>query len=176
MPLKRHLGLLHVFCIATGAMVSSGIFVLPGIAHAKAGPAVILSYLIAGLVASIGMLSAAELVTAMKELSDIGKQAVDWDRRTACDVAFIVSEDTPMFQAAANGELMRFELEDKHGLLIDGCNRKWGVAGIPFDIYELHDLARPDFPGDNYKLFVFVNCAMISAAAAAGIQRWQCGS
>lgn len=65
MPMKRHLGLLHVFCIATGAMVSSGIFVLPGIAHAKAGPAVILSYLIAGVVASIGMLSAAELVTAM---------------------------------------------------------------------------------------------------------------
>lgn len=65
MPLKRHLGLIHVFCIATGAMISSGIFVLPGLAHAKAGPAVILSYLIAGLVASIGMLSAAELVTAM---------------------------------------------------------------------------------------------------------------
>jgi len=65
MALKRHLGLIHVFCIATGAMVSSGIFVLPGIAHAKAGPAVILSYLIAGIVASIGMLSAAELVTAM---------------------------------------------------------------------------------------------------------------
>ena len=65
MPLKRHLGLTHVFCIATGAMISSGIFVLPGIAHAKAGPAVILSYLLAGIVASLGMLSAAELVTAM---------------------------------------------------------------------------------------------------------------
>jgi amino acid transporter/mannitol/fructose-specific phosphotransferase system IIA component (Ntr-type) len=56
---------MHVFCIATGAMVSSGIFVLPGLAHAKAGPAVILSYLIAGSIAGIGMLSAAELVTAM---------------------------------------------------------------------------------------------------------------
>lgn len=65
MPLKRHLSLLHVFCIATGAMISSGIFVLPGIAHEQAGPAVILSYLIAGLIACIGMLSAAELVTAM---------------------------------------------------------------------------------------------------------------
>lgn len=65
MPLKRHLGLLHVFCIATGAMISSGIFVLPGLAHAKAGPAVILSYLIAGCIAGFGMLSAAELVTAM---------------------------------------------------------------------------------------------------------------
>lgn len=65
MSLKRRLGLLHVFCIATGAMVSSGIFVLPGLAHAKAGPAVILSYLIAGCIAGLGMLSAAELVTAM---------------------------------------------------------------------------------------------------------------
>lgn len=65
MSLTRRLGLLHVFCIATGAMVSSGIFVLPGIAHAKAGPAVILSYLIAGCIAGVGMLSAAELVTAM---------------------------------------------------------------------------------------------------------------
>ncbi|MGE4489311.1 MAG: amino acid permease [Kiritimatiellales bacterium] len=65
MPLKKNLGLLHVFCIATGAMVSSGIFVLPGLAHEKAGTAVILSYLIAGLIASLGMLSAAELVTAM---------------------------------------------------------------------------------------------------------------
>ncbi len=65
MHLKKNLGLIHVFCIATGAMISSGIFVLPGIAHAKAGPAVILSYLIAGCIAGVGMLSAAELVTAM---------------------------------------------------------------------------------------------------------------
>jgi amino acid transporter/mannitol/fructose-specific phosphotransferase system IIA component (Ntr-type) len=65
MSLTRRLGLFHVFCIATGAMVSSGIFVLPGLAHAQAGPAVILSYLIAGCIAGFGMLSAAELVTAM---------------------------------------------------------------------------------------------------------------
>jgi amino acid transporter/mannitol/fructose-specific phosphotransferase system IIA component (Ntr-type) len=65
MKLQKDLGLLGVFCLATGAMVSSGIFVLPGIAHAKAGPSVILSYLIAGLLAGIGMLSTAELATAM---------------------------------------------------------------------------------------------------------------
>ncbi len=63
--LKRELSLLDVFCIASGAMISSGLFVLPGIAHAKAGPAVILSYLIAGLLASTGVLSQAELVSAM---------------------------------------------------------------------------------------------------------------
>ena len=65
MSLRRELTLFDVFCIATGAMVSSGIFVLPGIAHARAGPGVIVSYLVAGLLAGIGMLNAAELATAM---------------------------------------------------------------------------------------------------------------
>lgn len=65
MKLRRELGLLDIFCIATGAMISSGIFVLPGLAHAHAGPSVILSYAIAGLLAGIGILNAAELATAM---------------------------------------------------------------------------------------------------------------
>ncbi|MFH1304972.1 MAG: amino acid permease, partial [Candidatus Omnitrophota bacterium] len=65
MKLKKELNFLHVFCIATGAMISSGLFVLPGLAHAQAGPAVIVSYLAAGLLAMTGMLSEAELVSAM---------------------------------------------------------------------------------------------------------------
>ena len=65
MDLKRSLSFTSVFCVATGAMISSGIFVLPGIAHAQAGPGVVLSYLIAGLLAMTGMLSQAELVSAM---------------------------------------------------------------------------------------------------------------
>jgi APA family basic amino acid/polyamine antiporter len=65
MELKRELTLLDVFCIASGAMISSGLFILPGLAHARAGPAVVLSYLIAGLLAMTGMLSQAELVSAM---------------------------------------------------------------------------------------------------------------
>ncbi|HUU23912.1 MAG TPA: hypothetical protein VM389_15360, partial [Phycisphaerae bacterium] len=47
--LRRELGLLGVFSIASGAMISSGLFVLPGLAHARAGPAVVVSYLLAGL-------------------------------------------------------------------------------------------------------------------------------
>lgn len=65
MKLKKELNLLDVFCIASGAMISSGLFILPGLAHAQAGPAVILSYLFAGLLAMTGMLSQAELVSAM---------------------------------------------------------------------------------------------------------------
>ena len=65
MKLKRSLKFLDVFCVATGAMISSGLFVLPGLAHAQAGPAYVLSYFIAGLLAMTGMLSQAELVSAM---------------------------------------------------------------------------------------------------------------
>jgi len=65
MGLRKQLGFIEVYCIATGAMISSGLFVLPGLAHAKAGPAVIFSYFIAGLLIIPGMLSQAELVSAM---------------------------------------------------------------------------------------------------------------
>ncbi len=63
--LRKGLGLIHVFAIASGAMISSGLFVLPGLAHAAAGPGVAWSYLLAGILATAGALSIAELTTAM---------------------------------------------------------------------------------------------------------------
>jgi amino acid transporter/mannitol/fructose-specific phosphotransferase system IIA component (Ntr-type) len=63
--LKKQLGLLDVFSIAAGAMISSGLFILPAIAFSKAGPAVILSYLLASLLVIPSVLSKAELATAM---------------------------------------------------------------------------------------------------------------
>ncbi len=63
--LAKRLGVLDIFCIAVGAMVSSGIFILPGLAHAKAGPAVAVSYLLAGCLMGSAALSTIELVTAM---------------------------------------------------------------------------------------------------------------
>lgn len=46
-------------------MISSGLFVLPGLAYARAGPGVCISYLLAGLVALTTVLSLSELITAM---------------------------------------------------------------------------------------------------------------
>jgi APA family basic amino acid/polyamine antiporter len=63
--LKKQLGLADVFSVAAGAMISSGLFILPAIAYSKAGPAVILSYLIASLLILPSVLSKAELTTAM---------------------------------------------------------------------------------------------------------------
>ena len=63
--LKKELGLLDVFCVAAGAMISSGLFVLPAMAYTKAGPAVILAYFLASLLVVPSLLSKAELATAM---------------------------------------------------------------------------------------------------------------
>ena len=63
--LKKELGLFDVFSISTGAMFSSGFFLLPGLAAAKAGPSVVLAYLIAGILILPAMFSKAELSTAL---------------------------------------------------------------------------------------------------------------
>jgi len=65
MHLKKEISFLGVFSIASGAMISSGIFILPGLAYSKAGPAVFISYLIAGVLGLMGILSVVELSTAM---------------------------------------------------------------------------------------------------------------
>ncbi|MCD6328068.1 amino acid permease [bacterium] len=63
--MKRDLGLFGVFAIATGCMISSGLFVLPGIAFEASGPAVILAYALASILVIPSLLSKAELATAM---------------------------------------------------------------------------------------------------------------
>ncbi|MFW6157914.1 MAG: amino acid permease [Planctomycetota bacterium] len=65
MSLKKPLGALAVFSIAAGAMVSSGLFVLPGLMFGQVGPAMILSYGLAGVLMTANVLSATELATAM---------------------------------------------------------------------------------------------------------------
>lgn len=47
--LRKELGLLDVYAVAVGTTLSSGFFLLPGLAFAQAGPAVLVSYLLAGL-------------------------------------------------------------------------------------------------------------------------------
>jgi len=63
--LKKELGLLDIFCISSGAMISSGLFILPALAYAKAGPAVIFAYILAGILALPAIFTKAELATAM---------------------------------------------------------------------------------------------------------------
>lgn len=63
--MRRQLGFFAVFSIAAGAMISSGLFILPGLAFARSGPAVFAAYFLAGVLAITSVLSLAELTTAM---------------------------------------------------------------------------------------------------------------
>ncbi|WP_420456698.1 amino acid permease [Rubrivirga sp.] len=63
--LKKELTLFDVYAISTGAMFSSGFFLLPGLATAQAGPATVLAYFLAGVFILPALFSAAELSTAM---------------------------------------------------------------------------------------------------------------
>jgi len=65
MALKRELGFLDVFCIASGSMISSGLFVLPGILFVRVGPGVFLCYLLASVLLVPALLSKMELATAL---------------------------------------------------------------------------------------------------------------
>ncbi|MFC1452239.1 amino acid permease [Verrucomicrobiota bacterium] len=63
--LRRELDILQVFSIAAGAMISSGLFVLPGLLFLQVGPAACFAYLLAGVLVVPAMFCKAELVTAM---------------------------------------------------------------------------------------------------------------
>jgi amino acid transporter len=65
--LERDLRLPEVLAISIGAMVGSGIFILPALAMQVSGPAVVLAYVLAAVLVVPAALSKSELATAMPE-------------------------------------------------------------------------------------------------------------
>lgn len=65
MKLKKQLGTLEVFSIASGAMISSGLFILPSVIYNIAGPSIIIGYILASIIVIPAMFSKIELATAM---------------------------------------------------------------------------------------------------------------
>jgi APA family basic amino acid/polyamine antiporter len=63
--LKRNLNLLDATAIGVGAIIGAGIFVVLGIAMGYAGPSVVISIIIAGIIASFTAFSFAELGSAI---------------------------------------------------------------------------------------------------------------
>jgi basic amino acid/polyamine antiporter, APA family len=65
--LKRTLGVWSAASVSIGAIIGTGIFVLIGVASGLSGPAVVLSFVIAGVVVTLTALSAAELASFIHE-------------------------------------------------------------------------------------------------------------
>jgi len=69
--MKKTLGGLEVFAISSGAMISSGLFILPALVYRIGGPAIVLAYLLAAVLVVPAMLSKAELATAMPKAGGV---------------------------------------------------------------------------------------------------------
>lgn len=65
--LSRDLGFFDIAMIGVGAMIGAGIFVLTGIAAGEAGPALILAFLLNGIVTTFTAMAYAELGSAFPE-------------------------------------------------------------------------------------------------------------
>ncbi|WP_299234569.1 amino acid permease [Natronomonas sp.] len=63
--LAKDLGLVSAMTIGIGTMIGAGIFVLPGVAANAAGPIVVVSFVVGGVIAMVNALSISELGTAM---------------------------------------------------------------------------------------------------------------
>jgi basic amino acid/polyamine antiporter, APA family len=65
-PLKRALGAWDLTLLGVGAIIGTGIFVLTGVAAAtQAGPAVVLSFIVSGIVCTFAALAYAELASSV---------------------------------------------------------------------------------------------------------------
>ncbi|WP_097008343.1 amino acid permease [Natronoarchaeum philippinense] len=65
--LEQDLGLPSVLAISIGAMIGSGIFILPALAVKTAGSGVVIAYVLAGLLVVPAALSKSEMATAMPQ-------------------------------------------------------------------------------------------------------------
>lgn len=63
--MKKEIGLFGVFAMSTGAMFSSGFFLLPGIASMYTGPSVFLAYILSAILIVPAMFCMAEISTAI---------------------------------------------------------------------------------------------------------------
>ncbi len=63
--LRKELKFFDVFALAAGTTLSSGFFLLPGLAAEEAGPAIVIAYIIAAVPLVPAMFSIVELATAM---------------------------------------------------------------------------------------------------------------
>src|SRR3546814_14644442 len=68
--LTRGLSWPHLIALGVGAIVGTGILTLIGVGADKAGPAVILSFLVAGVICACAALAYAEMATMKERMTD----------------------------------------------------------------------------------------------------------
>ncbi len=139
--MERKLNFLDVFSIASGSMISSGIFVLPAIAYSHTGSSLFISYFVGGIIALIGILSIAELSSAMPKAGG--------------DYYFISRSFGPLM-GTVNGFLSWFALSLKSAFAI------YGLSGV---VYLLTGISMPLTAVLATIFFVLLNIVGVKEAA-----------
>lgn len=147
MTLRRSLRFFDVFSVATGAMISSGIFILPGVVFPNVGPALFISYFLAGVVSLVGVLNVVELATAMPKAGG--------------DYYFVTRSMGPLV-GTVSGVLSWLALVLKSAFAI------FGMSAVLFVFF-------PEIPTWSSSLFftlVFVICNLLGVKAAAYLENF----
>lgn len=159
------MGFLGLFSVAAGAMISSGVFVLPGVVFSQVGPALWLSYVIAGGIALIGILAVIELTTAMPR---------------AGGNYFYVTRSLGPFMGTVTGVISWFAVALKSAFAIYGLASFLGIwLGLPYYpiavvivvVFTLINLLGTDFTSRIETALVLILLAIIAGVIAGGWSR-----
>ena len=90
-----------------------------------------------------------EIVQTLRKLREIDERLLGLNQESNREIAVILDERGLMYQRACQN--MMTSLREPQ--------RQWELAfiGAPFDSYLQSDLLNPDFNGERYKLFIFMN-------------------
>lgn len=105
-----------------------------------------------------------ELVTAIRELSDISAKALQKNRASASDIAVFISDESVGYlrqkNSAAPDRFMRWAIYQRANI---------GRIGAPFDEYLQFDIANEKLK--NYKFYIFLNPFSLSEREFAAIKK-----
>jgi amino acid transporter/nucleotide-binding universal stress UspA family protein len=118
--LSRDLGLFTITMIGVGGMIGAGIFVLTGIAAGVAGPALVLVFLLNGMVTTLTAMSYAELGSAFPEAGG----GYLWVKEGLGDAQGFLAGSMSWFAHAAAGSLYALAF----GRF---ASELWMMAGLP---------------------------------------------
>jgi amino acid transporter/nucleotide-binding universal stress UspA family protein len=116
--LSREMGVLSATMIGVGAMIGAGIFVLTGIAAGEAGPALILVFLLNGVVTTFTAMTYAELSSAIPEAGG----GYLWVKHSLPGINGFLSGWMSWFAHAVAGSLYALGFGAYFGLLLETYN------------------------------------------------------
>ncbi|MBN1122808.1 MAG: amino acid permease [Anaerolineae bacterium] len=154
--LSRDLKLFDITMIGVGAMIGAGIFVLTGIAAGEAGPALVMAFLLNGIVTSFTAMSYAELGSAFPEAGG----GYLWVKQAMGGLQGFLSGWMSWFAHAVAGSLYALAFGTFAVEL-------WHLAGLPMIETTVLHFAGPEFMRLLFMTFIAILFTVINYMGAS---------